>query len=453
MCASVNDLKKLLCLLLLCGLYFTASAQKCDNDFLGSKTLYKAPLARYTPAPAGYKPVFINHVGRHAARHLTKDVKTAYTYNLLQKADSAGVLTAKGKQLWQMIMLLQKVEKGNTKSISAEGRSELRGIGERMYNSYSNVFNTPKPRFNVAYTKEIRTTQSADAFLSGLKGKLKDSAMVTTYNDDVNLRFYDESPAYTRYEESGDWKVYKAKIAKAEKLDLIENDLLSQFFTPAFFKTLGKADVEKIVNDVFGFTTIVFSLQEEIKQLGLKPINLDFESLFTCAQLKSLARVDAAEDYMVKGPGLKPDGLPVIIAAPLLANFINTADQFIKTGKYNAQFRFAHAETISPFAALLGISGADKVVKDINEYDKVWSPSAVIPLSSNIQWIFYRKKGSSKYLVKILLNENEVKITGLPSLSPYYDYTVLRSFYIKKLKKHGVGLQDDMQGLLKGLKD
>ncbi|MDB5150289.1 MAG: hypothetical protein JWQ57_4309, partial [Mucilaginibacter sp.] len=126
---------------------------------------------------------------------------------------------------------------------------------------------------------------------------------------------------------------------------------------------------------------------------------------------------------------------------------------FIKTGKYNAQLRFAHAETISPFAALLGISGADKVVKNISDYDKVWSPSAVIPLSSNIQWVFYRKKGSTKCLVKILLNEREVKITGLASASPYYDYAVLRAFYIKKLKKLGVGLGDDMQAYLKGLKD
>lgn len=453
MLVSVNQVKKILCFLLLNALYCTASAQKCDSTFLGSKTLYKAPSQRYTPVPAGYQPVFINHVGRHGARHLTKDVKTTYTYNLLQKADSAGVLTDKGKQLWQTVMLLQKVEKGNTKSISAEGRFELRGIGERMYSSYGNVFNKPKPRFNVAHTKEIRTTQSADAFLSGLKAKLKDSAIITTYNDDINLRFYDESPAYTRYQESGNWKDGKAEIAKIEKIDLIENNLVSQFFTPAFFKTLTQSDVEKTANDLFGFTTIVYSLQEEIKQAGQKTANLNFDSFFTCNQLKSLARVDAAEDYLVKGPGLKSGGLPVIIAAPLLANFIYTGDQFIKTGKYNAQFRFAHAETISPFAALLGISGADKVVREINEYDKVWTPSAVIPLSSNIQWVYYRKKGSSKYLVKILLNEKEVKITGLVSSSYYYDYANLRAFYITKLKKLGLGLQDDMQLYLKRLKD
>src|ERR1700750_1661261 len=113
-------------------------AQDCKADFLGTKTLYKKPLQKYTPAPAGYLPVFINHVGRHGARHLTKGVESYSAYSLLLKADNAGALSADGIRLKQMVLALQKMESSNTKSISAEGKDELAGIGERDYQNYRN---------------------------------------------------------------------------------------------------------------------------------------------------------------------------------------------------------------------------------------------------------------------------------------------------------------------------
>src|ERR1700749_3655080 len=110
----------------LIGIEYSASAQNCNGDFLGTKTLYKKPAGKYTPVPAGYKPVFINHVSRHGARHLTKDVNTSYAYQLLMSADSSHALTSKGEALRQMVIVLNKVEKGDTKSISAEGVAELK---------------------------------------------------------------------------------------------------------------------------------------------------------------------------------------------------------------------------------------------------------------------------------------------------------------------------------------
>jgi hypothetical protein len=443
--------KAILYLLFLAAFASNALAQDCGTAFLGTKTLYKAPGVKYTPVPKGYEPVFINHVGRHGARHLTKDVKAAFTYNILLKADSTGMLTEKGKLLKQMMLNLQKVEKGNTKSISAEGRDELQGIGSRMYSNYTNVF-AGKPKLNVTITKEIRTKQSEDAFLSGLKAKMKDSAQIIEANDDINLRFYDESPAYTAYEKKGDWDKCKTIIAKTEHIDEINKAVISRIFKAEYLKTVDNMEADKIINDIWGFATIVYSVQGEAKQLGIEPKELDFTSLFTCDELKALGRTDNVEDFLVKGPGVKVDGLQVIIAAPLLANFITTTDEFFKLGKYNANLRFAHAETISPFAALLGIEGADKVSPDINQFDKAWQASKVIPLSSNIQWIFYKKKGSKDYLVKILLNEKEVRITGLKSVSPYYKWADVRRFYIAKLVKLNYKLGDDAVEFLKNMR-
>src|SRR5476651_96133 len=182
-----------------------AQAQNCGYNYLGTKTLYTAPAYKNTPAPTGYEPVFINHVGRHGARHLTKEVNASYAWTLLMQADSAKALTAAGSKLKQMVITLDKVEYGIVKSISIEGKEELQDIGKRMYARYPQVF-TGLVKLNVAITKEIRTKQSADAFLSGLKAGFKDSAAIKQYTDDTDLRFYDASPSYTEFESNGSWQ-------------------------------------------------------------------------------------------------------------------------------------------------------------------------------------------------------------------------------------------------------
>ncbi|RYE89684.1 MAG: hypothetical protein EOO37_04545 [Cytophagaceae bacterium] len=137
---------------------------------------------------------------------------------------------------------------------------------------------------------------------------------------------------------------------------------------------------------------------------------------------------------------------------PLLINFIKTTDEFIAGGKYNAQLRFAHAETIAPFATLLGISSADKVAADLTKLNQVWQVGKVAPLSGNIQWILYQQKGSKNYLIKVLLNEKEMRITGLSTQNfPFYNWNDLKNFYLKKLADWKINVDTDMDEYLKDL--
>jgi len=435
--------------LLLCSV--AASAQNCNNDWLGTKTLYKAPVYHPSVIPDGYNPVFINHVGRHGARHLTKEVNTSFAWQLLHHADSVKALTTKGQQLWKLVQNLTAVEKGQVKSISDEGRDELRGIGKRMYAHYPSVF-TGKVELNVGYTKEIRTKQSADAFLQGLKAGFKDSAAVKEYNDDTDLRFYDSSPVYAAFEAGGSWEKPMNTLRESLKIDAINHALVAKWLQPAFLKTLKPAQEDKLVGDVFGFATIVYSLQAEVNKAGYQWADVNFAPLFTCAEQAALSKLDVADDYLKKAPGTNINGIQVRIAVPLLVNFINTTDEFIKNGKPNAQLRLAHAETIAPFATLLGMTGTYKVAADMKNIEAAWKSSNVIPLSANIQWIFYRKAGSTDLLVKFLLNEKEVHITGLKGVSAYYHWKDVRAFYINKLNKLKVGLGDDMATYLKDVK-
>lgn len=421
-----------------------AFCQECPDNFLGTKTLYHIPGSKVTPVPNGYEPVFINHIGRHGARHLTKEVKKTLVYQVLLKADSAGALTQSGQQLKQMVLLLDQIETDNIESISAEGRMELKGIAQRMQAGNASLFSHPL-QVNIGVTNKKRTKQSADAFLTGFTGK----QTLRDYIDDTDLRFYDLSPAYLAFEQQRSWISEFAAFQKKEGALQISKDLTAKLFSKDFADKILQKEQQKITADVFGFASIVYSLQSEIEQAGVKPADINFKSLFSCAELERLGKMDDVSDFLKKGPGTDINGVQVRIAVPLLVNFIKTTDEFIQQGKYDIQLRFAHAETVAPFAAVLGISSADRSTTDFDQINASWKAAEVAPLSANIQWILYKNPGKNDYLVKVMLNEKEAHITGMNGITfPYYRYSDLRALYLARLKKLGVNINDDMNKYL-----
>ena len=450
------SMKKILLLILfLVAANHVAQAQNCGDDFLGSKTLYKKPAKPDTAAPTGYVPVFINHVGRHGARFPTTAVKSSYAYQLIHKADSLGLLTSDGDTLWKMIKKLNIVVGKNAASISIEGRQELKGIGERMAQNYKSVF-ARAPLIEVRVTKELRTKQSDTAFFKGLNGVLRTNFSPAAQNDSVDLRFYDISCNYKKFEDSVPKREPEKSFDKQLGLEKIDYTVTHKIFKSAILDTLNDTLKKKFVSDLFGFACIVYSLQNEIKNSGLPIQDFDFKSFFTCDQLKKLDTLGSADEYLKKGPGVNNNGIQVRVAVPLLVDFINTADAYIKSGKFGAKLRFAHAETIAPIAALFEIEGADKASSNIYTISKVWKSSKVIPLSSNIQWIFYRNTTAPyDFVVKILLNEQQASISGLEPLKinnkNWYRWRDLRAFYVKKLAGWCIPLDYDMTKYLKKL--
>lgn len=409
--------------------------QNCKDSFSGTKALYVPQQLSYTKPPLGYKPVFINYVGRHGARHLTKDVNSFFVFSFLQKADSLESLTEDGKKLKQMMLLLESIEKKNNKSISYEGISEIEGIADRMFQNNKEVFDVKYPLTSVMVTPEKRTSQTATAFLNSLKKKTGIQNNIPQNINDTLLRFFDFSPAYTKFEEEGNWKQTFLQLRKIKNYDSLLLQISSRFFKKDFLSTIKNEDLDKFVTDIFGFVTIIPSIKKEIQEKGYDLKGMNFQSFFTCDELNILGKIDAAEDFLLKGPGTDNSGIQTKISAPLLVNFIVTTDSFIKNKQSSLKLRFAHAETIAPFAAFLNINNASQSCTDISVFTQSWKAEEIVPLSANIQWILYEKKGSKDYLLRVLLNEKEVSIRGITTKAfPYYSWNEIKNFYIHKLQ-------------------
>lgn len=432
----------------------------CINVHYGTKTLYHPLQTNYTPQPEGYEPVFINYVGRHGARHLTSATNDSILFLVLKMAESQKALTHSGEKLKQMDSLLLAIEKGKVSLISEVGKQEQEGIGERMKQNLHAVFSDNNGSINISTTKKERTKQSAKAFLLGLN-PASGQSLKTNYDANDELAFYDVSPAYKSFKENGNWKSSFDRIENTAEAKQLAEEITKQFFTNFFIKKLNSDQIQfhlgkkemiynakSFITGLYDACSIVASLVKEIDKSGYKRDELNFGSLVSCSNLQELDYINSAEEFLLKGPGIDANGIQVRIAAPLLVSFLNSVDEYIASKKVMADLRFAHAETIAPFAALLGIEGASETVSPdrIFDYNKVWQCENVIPLSANIQWIIYVNKNTADYLVKILLNEKEVSIHGLQdSGTPYYyHWTVLRDYYYKKLEKMNVHPNDNM---------
>ena len=106
---------------------------------------YEAPAdVVTTPAPKGYKPVYISHYGRHGSRyHSEFMINQNYPRELLY-ADSLGLLTDTGKIILNELMTVYKVHEGMLGELSQKGFKEHQEIAERMHASFPQIWKDRK---------------------------------------------------------------------------------------------------------------------------------------------------------------------------------------------------------------------------------------------------------------------------------------------------------------------
>lgn len=390
-----------------------------ENNYLGTQTLYVEKPGTQTPAPEGFKPFYINHLGRHGARYLSKAKYIDYLKDTLIDAKLKGFRTSKGDELFSRLNDLENFEKEHYGLLSNVGKTMEFQIGDRAYNNFPDIFTQDKKVYaNATYVK--RTQESMDAFLTTFKEKLPTKNIKTSINDveDPVLRFFDLNKIYLDFKESGKWK---KKLKTFEDRSKIYEKITNQFFDEKY--TLSSKDKLKFASTLYKVYGNQFDVDHDVK-LG---------DYFNKETLEYFWENENAETFLAKGPGLKGTTLPTNIAFPLLKDFIKTSDKAIKDRSIAANFRFAHAETLIPFASLLKISFASKQVSKVEDIKNVFKDYEVSPMGANIQWIFY-SNNKNEILVKMLYNEQEIEFPIESKTKPYYKWNDVKKYYNNRLK-------------------
>lgn len=93
-----------------------------------------------TPPPKGYVPFYISHFGRHGSRFLLEETEYTEVLALMEKAEAADALTPLGKDALQRLRRVYEEAEGHAGDLSPLGIRQHRGIAERMYEAYPEVF-------------------------------------------------------------------------------------------------------------------------------------------------------------------------------------------------------------------------------------------------------------------------------------------------------------------------
>mgnify|MGYP000282550182 FL=1 len=362
-------------------------------------------------------PFYVNHLGRHGARFPTSGKALNRVKEILELAQRENRLTSGGVTLLSTIQNLSETFDGQWGKLSVVGEEEQRGIARRMIERYPQLF-SDSVKVQAIATYVPRCIHSMDAFLACMV-EFNSSLHIQRnegkqYND--ILRFFDLNQSYVDYKENCDWRpIYETFVRrKISSASVMEN----------FFLESGQ-ETDKEAEE---FVMALFSIAAILPDTGT-PINLD--GLFTIGEWDNYWQTQNLRQYMSKSSSPIGRMLPVAIAWPLLSEFIHSADEVIK-GKSDtrANFRFAHAETVIPFVALMGIEGTDVKVVVPDSVSKYWKDYEIAPMAANVQWIFYHDKAREIW-VKFLLNEKEMTLPVSTSRFPYYRWETV-CMYLKK---------------------
>ena len=415
----------------------------------GSKTAYQY-VKQPTAVPAGYQAFYIDHIGRHGSRYLSKSKYEDIAYSVLTLAEKNNQLTDMGKSLLKQIIGINALNRNHYGELTDLGRKDISLISQRMLNNYPTVFKGQK--IEVISSTSPRAKETAEIFVKPFKANYPDIQIFQPpENKQTLLRFFEYSPAYDAYKKSKNIKAALKLLQRATKTADMNQDIARLIFTADFIHQLnnGVALSEKSSIKTADFVIAIYQLYQELLSFPPETLagnHLDFSDYFTQDQLVWFNTVVTAKNFLQIGPAFDAKGIQVKIAAPLLLDMLKTADKAITDKNVDANLRFAHAETVSPLATLLELEGAYTAVNSVEDYPSVWQAERIIPMGANIQWIFYQSNQSNQpILIKVMLNEREVHLPLPTNNFPYYQWDEVKQYYKNKL--HKLGLTDESASL------
>lgn len=384
-----------------------------------------ATLPKLTAAPEGYEPFFIDHYGRHGSRWSTKISAYGKPAAQLEMAQRNHCLTAKGEQV--LAVLHKGMEAGRERDgeLSDVGAEQHQQIAERMFRNFPEVF-SDSAQVEARSTIIIRcilSMMNETNTLRGLNPKLKVHADASVHDMPWMGWGYGEDTLATPLRKRMDRYSDSAVAANVHPERLMRVLMSDQKFVADSIKS------KKLMNNLF---EVAGMLQNYHAFDGENLLDL-----FTKEELYDLWRAQNIKWYVHWANAPQNGNRMPFIERGLLRNMVATADSMIASGGHGAWLRFGHDTCLLPLACLMELDGANESVDDLRELEKRWVNYRIYPMACNVQLVFYRKAGAP-VLVKALLNEHEVTLPGAvkPVKFPYYRWSDVREYYLKKLETH-----------------
>ena len=363
-----------------------------------------------TKAPAGYKPFYISHYGRHGSRSNWGGTAYEGVIAVMEAGKAKGILTPDGEMLLEGAKKVLAGWDGMDGRLSKRGVREHAAIAQRMYNRYPEVFKGQKNVRAIASTVQ-RCIISMNSFTNSL---VRQNPKL-----DISIDTGEKFMSYINNEK--DWQKItgRAMMKSMAVLRDIPDDtlgVLSRVFTdPVAAREIVKSP-RHFTDDVFNTAVVAedFDIEEDIYSV------LPFDAVYRRWAQNNMFL------YMGHCNSVDAGAERVAMAKSCVEDIVAKADEAIATGNYAADLRFGHDYPLMALASYLGIEGVGDRLEADEICDK-WMGFWNICMASNLQIIFYKNKAGD-VLVKFLYQEQEKLLRGLePYQGPYYKWETVKA--------------------------
>ena len=383
-----------------------ADADKCGSVFYA----YPEPEAVPTPAPAGFKPFYISHYGRHGSRYQGSDDRYKDVLDYLEMQGRSANLTPFGQDVLARMRTLWSETEGHGGMLSGIGAAQHRAIAARMAARFPAVF--PEGAVVEATSSTAQRCQdSMNAFCESLleafpslelsrRSDEQTFAVLVPANPQIDSLEDGLSPWWEEYFHLQEANLHPGRLTRSlfvhpdRLLGVDPRDLMEAFF----YLVVGQQDI---------------------------PSQVDLSDLLTPEELFSLWRCMTSRMYYITGRCPAAGQAGPLSARVLLQDFLEKADAAVAGTGAAATLRFGHDSILIRLLSLLGVEGCTAEEPGTLHYWRAWRDWEVSPMAGNLQWVFFRN-GRGEVLVQFLLNENEVRIPALGD-GPCYPWAQVRA--------------------------
>ena len=366
-----------------------------------------------TPAPKGFKPVYISYYGRHGTRSDNWMKQYTYVTDILHKADSLGILTGAGDTLLAGAEVVRSAHNDMNGRLLPHGQKEQYMLASRLYRRYPSVFKKGSRYVRAESSTAPRCIVTMACFMA----RLSSIQPSLQYSMDTGEKYMAVISNTCSPEH---------KAATQKMLDSLTrstaNDTVQIFRTLFTDPVKGKSLVRNI--DIF---------QRNIWLVARISQASGFEyDLFKYLPFNVIYRwwdFYNRELYIRHGNSFEFGAERMKATMPLVRDILIKADAALAGNDIAADLKFGHDYPIMAMAGYFGLNG----VGDRMSFDEIpykWNDFNNVTFSSNLQIIFFRNRLGS-VLVKFVYNDIERQLAGLvPFEGNYYRWEDVKTKFL-----------------------
>ena len=393
----------------------------------GSVYAYEAPTEPLTPAPKGFKPVYLTHFGRHGSRFLDNASNYDRPYNILKEAADSGALTDFGKDVLRRVEIIRAEADQRAGDLTQKGMQQHRDIARRMVENYPELFTNDKIIM-------ARSTTSHRVLVSEYSALMQILRMRPKIKFDYDSSNHDEPWMYT---EDKAVSAHKRKISAAvsefnQRHTHPERLMSALFKDPEYIRTAGGRDQS---------SSLYSSLYDMASYVQGSDPGVDLNDVFTYDEWYDLFLMNNMRWYSQAGYTPLTDNVVPYGHCVTLQNFLDFADDALAGNGVSVILRYGHEVTLMSFFSLLDLNDSGYSTDDLESVADHWAAYNYAYMGGNVQWVFFRNK-NGEVIVKFLLNEKEATLPESVlfykdakggELRPYYRWEDVKAFYQAKI--------------------